>query len=198
MCLAASAPSAAARTNEKSYCLIHNSIHTKMKKFFVLLAALVMLPLAAEAQKFGNINMNDVFEAMPERTQIQKDLEALQAKYESELTKMGDEYQKKVSDFLAQQDSLAESIARARAEEIDQLQQRIQNFREMAAKDMQSQQQQKVGPVIEKINRAIQAVGEKNGFTYIFDTANGGQIVYFSPSQCVDVLPLVKAELGLK
>lgn len=169
-----------------------------MKKFFVLLAALVMLPLAAEAQKFGNINMNDVFEAMPERTQIQKDLEALQAKYESELTKMGDEYQKKVSDFLAQQDSLAESIARARAEEIDQLQQRIQNFREMAAKDMQSQQQQKVGPVIEKINRAIQAVGEKNGFTYIFDTANGGQIVYFSPSQCVDVLPLVKAELGLK
>ena len=169
-----------------------------MKKIFVLLAALVLLPLAANAQKFGNINMNDVFEAMPERTQIQKDLEALQAKYESELTKMGDEYQKKVSDFLAQQDSLAESIARARAEEIDQLQQRIQNFREMAAKDMQSQQQQKVGPVIEKINRAIQAVGEKNGFTYIFDTANGGQIVYFSPSQCVDVLPLVKAELGLK
>ena len=169
-----------------------------MKKFFILMAALVLLPLAANAQKFGNINMNDVFEAMPERAQIQKDLEALQAKYENELSKMGDEYQKKVSDFLAQQDSLAESIARARAEEIDQLQQRIQNFREMAAKDMQSQQQQKVGPVIEKINRAIQAVGEKNGFTYIFDTANGGQIVYFSPSQCVDVLPLVKAELGLK
>lgn len=169
-----------------------------MKKIFVLLAALVLLPLAANAQKFGNINMNDVFEAMPERTQIQKELEDLQAKYETELSKMGDEYQKKVSDFLAQQDSLAESIARARAEEIDQLQQRIQNFRDMAAKDMQTQQQQKIGPVIEKINRAIQSVGEKNGFTYIFDTASGGQIVYFSPSQCVDVLPLVKAELGLK
>lgn len=169
-----------------------------MKKL-LLLAALVLMPLAASAQmKFGNVNTSQIIEAMPETTQAQKELEDLQSKYESELSKMGDEYQKKVSDFLAVQDSLAESIARARAEEIDQLQQRIQNFREMAAKDMQTQQQQKIAPIIEKVNKAIQAVGEENGFTYIFNLDGGAQVVYFSPSQCTDVNPLVKAKLGLK
>ncbi len=167
-----------------------------MKKIMTL-AVCAMLALTANAQKFGNINMGDIFEAMPERAQIQKEMEDLQAKYETELSKMGDEYQKKVSDYVAEQDKLEKNIAEARAQEIDQLQQRIQNFREMAAKDLQTQQQTKVAPIIDKINKAIQAVGEKEGFTYIFDLS-ANNILFFSPSQCVDVLPLVKKELGIQ
>ena len=166
-----------------------------MKKILTI-AVCAMLAITASAQKFGNINMSEVFEAMPEKAQVQKDMEALQAKYETELSKMGDEYQKKVSDYLAEQEGLEKNIAEARAQEIDQLQQRIQNFREMAAKDLQTQQA-KVAPIIEKINKAIQAVGEKEGFTYIYDVSQGN-IVYFSPTQCIDVLPLVKKELGLQ
>lgn len=167
-----------------------------MKKLMII-AALAMVTLTASAQKFGNINMGEIFDAMPERAQVQKEMEDLQAKYETELTKMGDEYQKKVSDFVAEQDKLEKNIAEARAQEIDQLQQRIQNFREMAAKDLQGQQQAKVAPIIDKINKAIQAVGEKEGFTYIFDLTQGN-ILFYSPAQCVDVLPLVKKELGIQ
>ncbi|MBP5717215.1 MAG: OmpH family outer membrane protein [Bacteroidales bacterium] len=166
-----------------------------MKKI-MLFAVCAALAMTASAQKFGNINMGDVFESMPERAVVQKEMEELQSKYETELTKMGDEYQKKVNDYLAEQEGLEKNIAEARAQEIDQLQQRIQNFREMAAKDLQTQQQNKVAPIIEKINKAIQAVGEKEGFTYIFDLSQGN-ILYASPSQCIDVLPLVKKELGL-
>ena len=166
-----------------------------MKKI-MLFAVCAALAMTASAQKFGNINMGDVFESMPERAVEPKEMEELQSKYETELTKMGDEYQKKVNDYLAEQEGLEKNIAEARAQEIDQLQQRIQNFREMAAKDLQTQQQNKVAPIIEKINKAIQAVGEKEGFTYIFDLSQGN-ILYASPSQCIDVLPLVKKELGL-
>ena len=167
-----------------------------MKKLLII-AACAMLAVTASAQKFGNINMGGVFEIMPERAQIQKEMEDLQAKYETELSKMGDEYQKKVQDFMAERDNLEKNIADARAQEIDQLGQRIQNFREMAAKDLQGQQEAKVAPIIDKINKAIQAVGEKEGFTYIFDLSQGN-ILFFSPSQCVDVLPLVKKELGIQ
>lgn len=167
-----------------------------MKKF-IIAAALCIATMTGYAQnKFGNINMGQVFESMPERATIQKEMEDMQSKYEAELQKMGEEYQKKVSDFVAQQDSLEKNIAEARAQEIEQLQQRIQQFREMAAKNLQEEQQKRVAPIIEKINKAIQSVGEKQGFTYIFDTS-AGNILYFSPSQCVDVLPLVKTELGI-
>ena len=167
-----------------------------MKKILTL-AVCAMMAMTAYAQKFGNVNMGELFDAMPEKAQAMKELEALQGKYEAELSKMGDEYQKKVSDYLAEQESLEKNIAEARAQEIDQLQQRIQNFREMAAKDFQTQQQAKTAPIIEKINKALQAVGEKEGFTYIFDISQGN-VLYFSPSQCVDVLPLVKKELGIQ
>lgn len=167
-----------------------------MKKF-IIAAVLCIATMTGYAQnKFGNINMGQVFESMPERATIQKEMEDMQSKYEAELQKMGEEYQKKVSDFVAQQDSLEKNIAEARAQEIEQLQQRIQQFREMAAKNLQEEQQKRVAPIIEKINKAIQSVGEKQGFTYIFDTS-AGNILYFSPSQCVDVLPLVKTELGI-
>ena len=167
-----------------------------MKKLMIF-AVCAMLAVTASAQKFGNVNMSEVFEAMPEKAQVQKEMEELQAKYETELSKMGDEYQKKVSDYVAEQDKLEKNIAEARAQEIDQLQQRIQNFREMAAKDLQTQQQSKVAPIIEKINKAIKAVGEKEGFTYIFDLS-ANNILYFSETQCIDVLPLVKKELGIQ
>jgi outer membrane protein len=165
----------------------------------LIIAALCFMPVVAFAQsfKFGNVSTAELFEAMPEKTQFQKEMTDLQSSYESELTKMGEEYQKKVSDFLAAQDSLPKNISEARAQEIDQLQQRIQNFREMAAKELQSQQQQKVAPILEKIHKAITAVAQKNGFTYIFDL-DSNNILYFSPDQCVDVLPLVKTELGIK
>lgn len=170
-----------------------------MFKKFLLAAAICVAAVSANAQnfKFGNVNMGEVFEAMPERAQVQKEMEDLQAKYETEMQKMGEEYQKKVNDFLAEQENLEKNIAEARAQEIDQLQQRIEQFRSMAQQDISRQQQTKVAPIIEKINKAIQAVGEKNGFTYIFDLSQG-DVVFFSPSQCVDCLPLVKAELGIK
>lgn len=169
-----------------------------MKKLFLVIAVSI-ITVAAHAQtlKFGNINMNEVFEAMPERAQVQKELEELQAKYETEMSSMGDEYNSKVAKFVEEQESLEKNIAEARAQEIDQLQQRIQNFREMAARDLQTQQQQKIAPIIEKINKAVQAVGEKEGFTYIFDLSQGN-ILFFSHAQCIDCLPLVKTELGIK
>ena len=169
-----------------------------MKKIMTL-AAVALVAVAANAQtfKFGNFNSSKVLREMPESTQAVKELEDLQSSYETEISKMGEEYQKKIADYVAARDSLPESIANARAEEIQQLEQRIQTFREQAARDLQQKQQQKMAPIIDKLNKAIQAVGEKNGFTYIFEVSDGG-VLYFSPAQCVDVEPLVRAELGMK
>ena len=80
-----------------------------MKKIMTF-AVCAMLAMTASAQKFGNINMGEVFETMPERAVVQKEMEELQAKYETELSKMGDEYQKKVNDYLAEQEKLEKNL----------------------------------------------------------------------------------------
>ena len=167
-----------------------------MKKFF-LAAVFCFAALAANAQtlKFGNVDSNALIEAMPERAQALKELEELQSRYESELAKMNEEFQTKYSSFMQERETLEKSIADAREQELTQLQQRIQQFYETAGRDIQTQEQSKMAPIVEKVRKAIQAVGEKNGFTYIF---NAGTALYSSESQCIDCLPLVKAELGIK
>lgn len=169
-----------------------------MKHFLASLLLSAALVAGAEAQtapKFGNIDMARVYELMPESQAIEEELAQVQAAYENEIQKMGEDYQLKVNDFVAVQQSLDHNIAEARAQEIEQLQQRIQQFRERAAESLREQRRIKTAPLIERVSAAIQAVGERFGYTYIFDLKQAG-IMYFSPQQCDDVFPFVKAELG--
>ena len=161
----------------------------------LLLVAIICSAVAQTAPKFGNVDMARIFELMPESQAIESELAQLQASYDNEIQKMGEDYQTKVSDFVSVQQTLDPNIAEARAQEIEQLQQRIQQVRERAAQSLREQRKLKTQPVIERVSMAIKAVGEKYGYTYIFDLKQSG-ILYFSPQQCDDVFPLVKAELG--
>lgn len=156
---------------------------------------LVWGAVAQQVVKFGNIDMAKVFELMPESKAVEAELAQLQAAYDNEIQKMGEDYQTKVSDFVSVQQTLDPNIAEARAQEIEQLQQRIQQFRERAAQSLRDQRKQKTQPIVDRVALAIQEVGAKYGYTYIFDLHQAG-ILYFSPQQCDDVFPLVKAELG--
>ena len=168
-----------------------------LKKLIIF--TLCLMPFLASAQtfKFGNINSAEVFELMPEKVSITKELEALNKQYENDLTKMHEEYEQKVAEFISNKDSLPETIQQRRAQEIGDLEQRIQSFRQVAQQEFSAKQQQALAPVFEKISNAIKSVGEENGFTYIFDLNQAG-IVYFSEANTVDVLPLVKTKLGIK
>ena len=83
-----------------------------MKKLIVLL--LMLLPFAgamnAQEAKIAFVNAGEIFTMMPEFKDMQKKMEDLNAKYKTELETMNSEYQKKYSDFIAQQDSLTENI----------------------------------------------------------------------------------------
>lgn len=169
-----------------------------MKRHLILwlLMAAMTCSLSAQTPKFGNIDMGALFAMMPENQSVEKDLAQLQSAYDDEIQKMGEDYQLKVSDFVAVQQTLDPNIAEARAQEIEQLQQRIQQFRKKAAQSLREQREQRTAPIILRVSEAIKAVGARYGYTYIFDLKQAG-ILYFSPDQCDDILPLVKTELGI-
>ena len=165
----------------------------------VILIALCMLPLVAFAQtfKFVNVNSGEIVAAMPENANIQKEMEAVQKQYETEFMKMQEEFQRKYQEYMSSRDSLPQNINERRVQELEAIQQRVQTFQQQAQQDLQRKEQELVVPMIEKVRNAITEVGKENNFTYIFDKADTG-ILYFSEDQTIDVLPLVKAKLGLK
>lgn len=164
-----------------------------MKKLIVLL--LMILPLGAIAQevKIAFVQTQEVFMAMPEVSNMEKQMADLNEKYKVELQQMQTEYQKKYADFVAQQDSLTENIRLRRMQEIKDIQDRMDNFVQVAQQDVQKKQQELLQPIQEKLQDAIKKVGEEKGYTYIVDPA---ALLYFG-SNATNATQFVRAKLGL-
>ena len=87
-----------------------------MKHFLAicLLSSLFVFGLNAQSEpkapKFGNIDMAQLFRLMPESKAVEDELAQIQLSYDNEIQKMGEEYQIKVSDFVAVQQTLDPNI----------------------------------------------------------------------------------------
>lgn len=168
-----------------------------MLKKIALIAIMFILPLGAMAQtKFAHLNSQEVVVVMPEFLKAQADLEAMAKKYQEEMQRTQDEFQKKYQEFLAQADSLPKNIAERRQKELQDMAQRQEQFQQEAAQAMQQAQNEAMTPIYKKLEDAIQAVGKTEGVVYVFDLART-QIPYIS-SQSIDVTAKVKAQLGIK
>ena len=164
-----------------------------MKKLIVLL--LVMFPLCAFAQeKIAFVNSQEIVPSMPEFVAMQKQMSDMEAQYKKELKVMEDEYNKKYADFVQQQDSLTENIKVRRQQELQDIQERSQNFVQQSQQDFQKKQQELFAPIQDKVKKAIKAVGDEKGYTYIIDP----QAILYTGTGAVDATPLVKTKLGLK
>ena len=166
-----------------------------MKKLIVLL--LMILPsLGAIAQdvKIAYVKTQEVFMAMPEVSAMEKQMADLNEKYKVEMKQMQDEYQKKYSAFVAQQDSLTENIKLRRMQEIQDIQGRMENFVQVAQQDVQKKQGELMQPIQQKLHDAITKVGAEKGYTYIVDPA----ALLYTGSNAIDATPFVREKLGLK
>lgn len=163
-----------------------------MKKIIITL--MLIAPMALSAQKFGHVNTQELFAQMPEVAQIRLKMDTIQSQYEAQLASMNEEFQKKVQDYQTQEATMAEAIKQIRQQELQEMQQRIQLFYQTAEQDIQKQQQDLLTPVHERMAKAIKAVGEREGYTYIFDSA---AMVHIG-SDAIDAMPSVKKELGIK
>ena len=162
----------------------------------IVLLAFLCLPLGIKAQqvKIGHVNSQDILSAMPETSTAETALANFGQEHQTNFQRLLDEYQKKSAEFEQEASSLPEVIRNTREEEIRNLENRLKTYAEQARQDIAKKQNELYAPIIQKINVAIKAVGEKQGFTFIMESGN---FLYAAPT-VIDVAPLIKAELGLK
>lgn len=164
----------------------------------ILLAILIAAPMCISAQtlKFGTVNTQEIFNVMPEKATAENTLKDVATKYQNEAKNLETSLQKLYTDFQALEESTPKAIKDRRMQELQEAQQKYQNFQQTANQDMQRQQETLLAPIQEKLQKAIQAVGAEGGFTFIFDLSIPSVIYNGGASQ--DVTPLVKAKLGIK
>ena len=167
-----------------------------MKKLIIFLLMILPLGVSAQEAKVAIVNSQEIMMAMPEITAMQETMKQMNDKYAGEMKTMEDEFQKKYTDYIAQQDSMTENIKLRRTQELEDIRQRVENFTQVAQQDMNKKQQELLAPIQDKLRNAIKAVGDEKGYAYIIDNNPG--IVLYTGNAAIDATPLVKAKLGLK
>jgi len=172
------------------------------KKIFLTLSLFIlMISATAVAQvtphvSVAFVNTTELLNELPEKEQASQQLLTLSENYKKELELMQNEYNKKYSDFITYQASLAENIKLRRMQELTELENRMQQFMSLAQKDIESQEKDLLKPLKQRISDAIRAVGIERNFSIIYDVDDPG-IAFVSPA-AVDANPYVKAKLGIR
>lgn len=169
------------------------------KTIFILFFFSVLLvgnTSAQTSQQIGFVDSNSILDMMPERIKATGYIENLNKKYKDEMEVMKKDYNKKYSDFISYQTSMAENIRLRRMQELYELEKQINDFMKIAQEDVDTQDKELMIPLRQKVKNAIYQVGLDNNLICIYDLANP-TIVFVTPT-AVDITPLVKQKLGLK
>lgn len=172
-----------------------------MKKLLGLLVLTAVFAFgqnaAAQNNKFGHINSEELFSIMPERDTVVTQLQELQTELQNALEIMQVEYANKLNDYNEQVATLTEIVRQVKADELNQISTRITNFEQGAQQQMNQSQMELMQPIIQRAEDAIKDVAREGKFLYIYDLASRS-ILYFDEARSVDILPMVKAKLGIE
>ncbi len=172
-------------------------MNTAMKNL-ILAAGLLLSVLPAAAQnpvKLGHIDRQKLMLLLPERKDAETKMQAFAKTLDDRLKAMGTEYQTKMADAQGRAETMTQTEKEMVVREIQELEQRITAAQEKAQEDLAKQEEELLKPMVDKTNKAINDVAAENSFTYIFDTSTGF-VLYFDRGE--DILPLVKAKLGIQ
>ena len=160
----------------------------------LLLALILSIPSMAFAQKFGVINTEALIAELPQVQEVQATIEASSQRYQAEFQKLKSEFDKKYTEFQQLDNGTPQVIRERRLQEIQELDQKINQFRKTVTEDLQRQENELMEPIRKNVTAAIQSVGIDGDFIIIFENTP----TVYTRSDVVDVTPLVKAKLGVE
>ncbi|MCL2073883.1 MAG: OmpH family outer membrane protein [Marinilabiliaceae bacterium] len=166
----------------------------KIVQVFIFICVVPLL--SAQTFKFGHIDSQKLVTELPEFNEAQKQLEAEATVLEDRRNIMQEEVERKFTEYISQRDEMPDLIRATMEKDIQDLQQRLESYNMLAQQSLAKKQQDLLQPIIDKVNRAIEQVGDENGFIYIFDVSM--QIVLYYSTASTDCMQMVKQKLGVK
>lgn len=161
-------------------------------------AASLLAPRAAQAQqKIGYTSVEYVLSQMPESKQIESDLKSYGSQLEAQLKTKQADFQKKLQEYQGLPTNTTPVIKADKEKELQTLQQSLQEFSQTAQQSMQQRQQTALRPVLDKIQKNIDAVAEESGYAYVLNSDAGSSPVLLHGPKDGDISDLVLKKMGI-
>lgn len=161
---------------------------------FLFIALLFISSNALAQYKFGYLSYNTVFQSMPEYQTAQRSIQELKAKYDLEVKRNEEQFNKMFADFLQGQKDFPLTIMLKRQKELQEGMEKAISFREDIKRLLTQAEKDLQAPIMVKLDSAINIVGLEKGYEYILNT--DGKVVPFIHKGCGEnITELVKAKL---
>lgn len=166
-----------------------------MKKI-ILIATTAILTFSASAQslKFAHVNYNELVQLMPEADAARKQLAAQTKEFEQTYQDMASEFQNKYSQYQQKAATWTATIKESKEKELNDIQQRLQEFQNTAQSEMQQQQQKLMAPIQKKAIDVVNKLAKEGGYIYVFEKS---ALLYVDEKQSVDLTPIARKVLNI-
>ncbi len=164
----------------------------KLVKSIAIVALTVGSVVVAQAQKIAHLQLDSLISMMPETKVAQELAQGYLKDLEKQVGTMESELQTKYQGYMADQATMSDLVKQTKEKELQDLNKRIEDFKQSAQQDYQARYAQMSKPIFDKAKKGIEAVAKENSYKYILDTSTGN-VLYSEASD--DVLMLVKKKL---
>jgi outer membrane protein len=154
---------------------------------------------AAGPLKLGYTSMDYLLSKMPEAKEIQNQLTIQKTQLENEAKRLEKEFQDKLAVYEKGAAQMSEVIRADKEKELQSLQGRVQEFQRNADTQLQQKYQQLVNPVIQKIQKNVDATAKDNGYNYVFnlDAGAGTAVILLYAPEDNNITDLVLKKMGI-
>jgi outer membrane protein len=159
-----------------------------------MVAVLALGSTSVFAQKFGRIDYEAIIPLMPEFATVQTDIQKVQADYEEHIEGMQVERNRKVDEISKLPETTSATTRQLKSSEVVALEQRIQEYVQVAQQGMQTAYVDLMKPLQDKADAAIAKISKAQGIIAVFQI---GSVIYLDENQITDITAAVRTELGI-
>lgn len=174
----------------------------------VILFLSIVLNLQAQAQSnnselnIGYVNPQSILANMPEMRAVQQRLQNFTARKQQELSTLEQDFQTQVAEYQQKVGVISADAQQQEEARLGQLQQELLQAQEVAEQELAQRRDELVGPLLEQIGAAIEAVAQKQGLSYVLNTttSSGDMIILYASEDFrakFDITQSVMEELGM-
>ncbi len=159
------------------------------------MALCLAFPLMLVAQqKIAVVNTQDIMASLPDVKAAETKLQDLAKKFDADIKTMQTELQSKAEAFQKERETLPEALQKRKAQELEDINTRIQQSYQAMQEELAKEQQKALAPIQTKVKNAIQKVGDTNGISYVLEEGT----ILFIGKDAIDLTGKVKEALGIK
>ncbi|MCS6895683.1 MAG: OmpH family outer membrane protein [Bacteroidia bacterium] len=164
-----------------------------------ILALIALFIGSLRAQKVGFVDSQSLLDRMPEYKAAEQEIERLTQQWQKEIDDIYARVEQLFQQYREQEPLMSPEMKRRKQDEIEAEERKareLQRKRFGPNGDLFKQREEKMKPILDKLQQAIQSVAQEKKFAIVIDRSAGGTVLYGEPTY--DLTDAVAAKLGIR